>query len=399
MASTRPIYLDSHATTPLDPRVFEQMSPWFMERFGNPASKLHSYGWEAESGVEVSRRKLASTLGAPSDALVFTSSATEANQLVILGLVPHLVSRGRKKILSLPIEHSSVLAALDTARTRGMEVLLIPVDSSGRVDLSALRQLLDETVGLVSIAWANHEVGTLQPIREIAEICRSQGVLLHSDAVQAFGKVAVEMKGADTPDFVTLSAHKIYGPKGVGALVAKNHETLMLLTPQSGGGSQEFGLRAGTHNVPAIVGLATAAELSMTELSRVAPQMAALRDKLWSDLLQKLGPAVRRNGCVECSLPHSLNVTFLGIDGAALFTRTRGIAVSNASACLNGKQDYSQVLVELGATQQQAKASMRLALSPWTTIEEIEAAGQIIVHAVRDLLKFENSLQERRAGT
>lgn len=399
MTSTHPIYLDSHATTPLDPRVFDEMKPWFIERFGNPASKLHSYGWEALSGVEVSRRKLAATLMASPDSLVFTASATEANHLVLLGLLPYLRRIGKSKIVSIAIEHASLLGALDQAKQLGIEIAFAPVDSRGRVDLVALSKMLEASVGLVSIAWANHEVGTLQPMREIVQMCRTAGVLVHSDAVQAFGKVQVSMNQSDSPDFLTLSAHKVYGPKGAGALVARDQSTLQLLAATLRGGSQEFGLRAGTHNVPAIVGFAAAAKFATEEMSRNAAQMSALRDQLWNTLQQELGSAVKRNGCVECSLPHSLNVSFLGIDGAALFTRTRGIAVSNASACLNGKQDYSQVLVELGATEAASRASMRIALSPWTTAVEIEKAGQIIVHAVKELLKFEMSLNEGRVGS
>jgi cysteine desulfurase len=215
---------------------------------------------------------------------------------------------------------------------------------------------------------------------------------VHSDAVQAFGKVSVEMNLPSSPEFLTLSAHKVYGPKGAGSVVARNAETLKLLTSEVRGGSQEFGLRAGTHNVPAIVGFAAAAEFALQDMSRNATQMSGLRDQLWNDLQKNLNGAVKRNGCIDCSLPHSLNVSFLGIDGAALFSRTRGIAVSNASACLNGKQDYSQVLVELGATEAASRASMRIALSPWTTPEEITQAGKIIVQAVKELLSFEMSL-------
>jgi len=381
------IYLDSHSTAPLDPTVFEKMKPYFLERFGNPSQGLHRFNWEAQAGVSLAREQIAKALGAHEKEIVFTGSATEANHLAILGLAAALASAGKRRVISSGIEHASVLGALELLAEKGFTVEWVKLDREGRVDPDDLKARLGPDAGLVSIALANHEIGTIQNLRAIADLAHANGALVHTDAVQAFGKIpfTVDSIGAD---LVTLSAHKIHGPKGAGALYVRRKNPRVELEPVFLGGGQERGLRPGTPNTPAIVGFGAAAELALSRLAADSNQIRSLRDRLW-DRLKKELPCLIRNTPPEGILPNNLNVSVEGVDGAALFGRLKGVAVSNASACLNGTQDYSQVLTVLGVKKELARATLRFGLSRFNTQDEIDRTVDEVARVVRELRKME----------
>jgi cysteine desulfurase len=386
------IYLDGHSTTPLAPEVFEAMKPYFLERFGNASQGLHRYNWEARAGVDQARERVASALGVREREIVFTSGATEANHLALLGSVPALLASGKKRILSIRIEHASVLGALELMEERGCRVDWIRTDGAGRVDFEHLRSLMSDDVGLVSVALANHEIGTLQDLKRISDLARAHGSRVHTDAVQAFGKVrfTADSIGAD---LVTISSHKIRGPKGIGALYVRRKNPRIELEPLYLGGGQERGLRPGTPDTPAIVGFGLAAELSVQNLDREVERLSRLRDRLWFRLSGSIDGWVRNSP--PDGLPNNLNLSIEGVDGAALFGRLKQVAVSNASACLNGVQDYSQVLTELGVGRDLARATMRFGLGTWNTETEIDAAATEIVEVVRDLRTMERRFAEQ----
>lgn len=387
------IYLDGHSTTPLDPLVFDAMKPYFLERFGNASHGLHRFNWEAEAAVNRAREQVASILGAHEKEIIFTSGATEANHLAILGSAPALRDSGRNRVLSLQIEHASVLGALELMKVQGFTIQWVKVSPDGRVDLEDLKSKLSSEVGLVSIALANHEVGTIQDLSTISNLARSVGAWVHTDAVQALGKIpfTVDSLGAD---LLTLSAHKIYGPKGAGALYVRRKNPRVSLQPIQLGGGQERGLRPGTPNTPSWVGFGVACELSGSLMNSESKRISELRDLLWSTLEQAL-PCIKRNGSVEYALPNNLNVSIEGVDGSALFGRLRQVAVSNASACLNGTQDYSQVLTILGVQRDLARATLRFGLGRFTTREEIEEAAEEIILVVNDLRRMEKEFAEQ----
>jgi cysteine desulfurase len=386
------IYLDGHSTTPLAPEVFEAMKPYFLERFGNASQGLHRYNWEARAGVDRAREQVAAALGVKDKEIVFTSGATEANHLALLGSLPALFESGKKRILSIRIEHASVLGALELMEERGCRVDWIRTDREGRVDFDHLRALFADDVGLISVALANHEIGTLQDLKRISDLARSHGCRVHTDAVQALGKVrfTADSIGAD---LITVSAHKIRGPKGVGALYIRRKNPRIDLEPLYLGGGQERRLRPGTPDTPAIVGFGAAAESALQTLDQDAERMRGLRDRLW-DLLTGALEGWVRNSPTD-GLPNNLNLSIRGVDGAALFGRLKQVAVSNASACLNGIQDYSQVLTELGVGRDLARATLRIGLGTWNTEAEIEAAAAEMVEVVRDLRTMERQFAEQ----
>jgi len=409
------IYLDHHSTTPVDPAVFEAMKPYFFEKFGNASHGVHRMNWEAESAVEHARTRVAALIGAHEKEIIFTSGATESNQMAILGITAQLQSLQRRKILSIAIEHSSVLGALEQMKDHDFEVEFVKIAPNGRVDLDHLGELLKSTeeahssVGLVSIAYANHEIGTIQDLAAISKMVHEAGAFLHVDAVQAAGKIAIDVN-ADGIDLLTLSAHKIYGPKGIGALYIRRKNPRVELEPVFWGGTQERGLRPGTPNVPAIVGFGKAAEIAREKLANEPPRIAALRDLLWEKLQAGLEGETRfasdgghslliRNGCVDHALPNNLNVSIRGIDGSALYSRLKNVAVSNASACISGVQDYSQVLSELGVAPALAKATLRFGVGRFNTEEEIEMAAGEVIAVVKDLLKIERDFAAQTGET
>jgi len=386
------IYLDGHSTTPLSPEVFEAMRPYFLERFGNPSQGLHRYNWEARAGVDRAREQLAGVLGVKDREIVFTSGATEANHLALLGSLPFLISSGKKRVLSIRIEHASVLGALELMEERGCRVDWIRTDSAGRIDFDHFQSLLGDDVGLVSVALANHEIGTVQDLKRISALAREHGARIHTDAVQALGKIrfTADSIGAD---LITLSGHKVRGPKGVGALYVRRKNPRIELEPLYLGGGQERGLRPGTPDTPAIVGFGTAAETALKTIDRDVEFIRGLRDRLWGRLNESLDGWIR-NSPVD-GLPNNLNLSIGGVDGAALFGRLKQVAVSNASACLNGIQDYSQVLTELGVERDLARATLRVGIGTWNTEAEIDAAAEEIVGVVRDLRTMERRFAEQ----
>ncbi len=363
------------------------MKPYFMEKYGNASHGIHRFNWEAESAVENARSQIAELIGAHEKEIIFTSGATESNHFAILGLAPYLQKTNRKKILSLEIEHSSIVGALEQMQNRGFKVEWIKTNADGRVDLEDLKSKLSADVGLVSIAFANHEIGTIQDISSISKLVHQAGALLHTDAVQAVGKVRVNVL-ADGVDLLTLSAHKIHGPKGTGALYVRRKNPHVELEAIFWGGNQERGMRSGTPNTPSIVGFGAAAKLALLTMDQVAVQIKVLRDALWKQLQLELSGLVR-NGSVEHALPNNLNVSVSGVDGAGMFSGFKNIAVSNASACISGVQDYSQVLTVLGVENKLARATLRFGLSKFNTLDEVKIAAQEVATVVKSLREME----------
>lgn len=384
------IYLDNHSTTRLDPLVFEAMKPYFMEKYGNASHGIHRFNWEAEAGVENARVQIAQLIGAYEKEIIFTSGATESNHFAILGLAPHLQSTQRKKVLSLEIEHSSVVGALEQMQNRGFMVEWIKTHRDGRVNLQDLASKLSSDVGLVSVAFANHEIGTIQDIQTISKMAHEVGAIFHSDAVQAIGKVPFDVNTHGI-DLLTMSAHKIHGPKGIGALYVRRKNPRVELEALFWGGNQERGMRSGTPNTPGIVGFGFAAALASKSMVEEIQSIAKMRDELWSELQSQL-TGLTRNGASEHALPNNLNVSVTGVDGAAMFGRFKNIAVSNASACVSGIQDYSQVLTVLGVKNELARSTLRFGLSRFTTSDEIKNAASEVISVVKSLREMEKIL-------
>jgi cysteine desulfurase len=363
------------------------MKPYFLERFGNASHGVHRYNWEAEAAVEQARSQLAQLVGAHEKEIIFTSGATESNHLALHGLKAHLKMVNRLKILSVEIEHASLLGPLEQLTNEGFRVEWIRTDKDGRVDLEDLKQKLGPDVGLVSIAFANHEIGTVQDVPAISKLVHEANAIFHTDAVQALGKIRFDVNTHGI-DLMTLSAHKIHGPKGIGALYVRRKKPRVELEAIFWGGNQERGLRPGTPNTPGIVGFGKAAEVASCNLEVEVERMKTLRDLLWSELRAKL-PCLVRNGALEHALPHNLNVSVVGVDGSAMFGRLKNVAVSNASACVNGVQDYSQVLTVLGVEKDLAKSTLRFGLGRFTTKEEILAASEEVAQVVTELREME----------
>ena len=378
----RPVYLDYHATTPVDPQVLEAMLPYFTERFGNAASKQHAFGWEAQEAVERARRQVASLLNASANEIVFTSGASESNNLAIKGVACALRDRGRH-VITVATEHKSVLDSCSRLERDGWTVSHVPVDPDGFVALDALRAAMTDQTTLVSVMAANNEIGVLQPLPEIAAIVHERGALLHSDAAQAFGKVPLDLASAGV-DLLSLTAHKCYGPKGTGALYVRRQRPKVPIECQIDGGGHENGLRSGTLNVPGIVGLGACAAVAGAALPAESRRLATLRDRLLHGLRAGLD-TVRVNGSLERRLPHNLHVSFEGIEGEALLMALGDLAVSTGSACSSGSQAPSHVLTAIGAVGPGAGASIRFGLGRWTTDAEIDFAVERVTTVVRSL--------------
>jgi cysteine desulfurase len=378
----RPVYLDYHATTPVDPKVLEAMLPYFTERFGNAASKQHAFGWEAQEAVDRARRQVAELIHASANEIVFTSGASESNNLAIKGVACALRDRGRH-VITVATEHKSVLDSCSRLERDGWSVSLVPVDQDGFIDLDALRSAMTDQTTLVSVMAANNEIGVLQPLAEIAAIVHERGALLHSDAAQAFGKVPLDVATAGV-DLLSLTAHKCYGPKGTGALYVRRQRPKVPVECQIDGGGHENGLRSGTLNVPGIVGLGACAEAARAALPEEARRLAGLRDRLLDGLRAGL-QTVRVNGSLERRLPHNLHVSFEGIEGEALLMALGDLAVSTGSACSSGSQAPSHVLTAIRAVGPGAGASIRFGLGRWTTDAEIDFAIDRVATVVRSL--------------
>ena len=378
----KPIYLDYHATTPVDPRVLEAMVPYFTEQFGNAASRQHAYGWEAQEAVDTGRRQVAALINASPGEIIFTSGATESNNLAIKGCARALRERG-DHLITAATEHKSVLDSFRRLADEGWALTVLRVTPEGFVDLDELRQSLTDRTVLVSIMAANNEIGVLQPLAEIAAIVRPSGALLHTDAAQAAGKIPLDVEALGV-DLLSLTAHKCYGPKGIGALYVRRRRPRLQLECLIDGGGHENGLRSGTLNVPGIVGLGAALDICQKEMSAEATRLATLRDRLLDGLRSGLD-GVRLNGSAERRLPHNLHVSFDGIDGESLLMALGDLAVSTGSACSSGSEKPSHVLEAIGAVGERAGASIRFGLGRMTTDAEIDAAIDRVTKVVRSL--------------
>jgi cysteine desulfurase len=378
----RPVYLDYHATTPVDSKVLDAMLPYFTDQFGNAASKQHAFGWAAQEAVERARRQVATLLNASANEIVFTSGASESNNLAIKGVACALRDRGRH-VVTVSTEHKSVLDSCSRLERDGWTVSRVPVDGDGFIDLEALRHALTDGTTIVSVMAANNEIGVLQPLAEIAAIVHERGALLHTDAAQAVGKVPLDLATLGV-DLLSLTAHKCYGPKGTGALYVRRQRPKVPIECQIDGGGHENGLRSGTLNVPGIVGLGACAEVAGSVLPDESRRLAGLRDRLLTGLRSGLD-GVRVNGSLARRLPHNLHVSFEGIEGEALLMALGDLAVSTGSACSSGSQAPSHVLQAIGAVGPGAGASIRFGLGRWTTDAEIDFAIERVTTVVRSL--------------
>jgi cysteine desulfurase len=376
------VYLDYHATTPVDPRVLAEMLPFFCDNFGNAASRQHKFGWNAQAAVDRARGQVAALIGASPAEIVFTSGATESNNLAIKGTAHAFRERG-KHIVTVATEHKSVLDSCRRLEREGWSVSCLPVSKDGIVDLDELANAVTEKTVLVSVMAANNEIGTVQPLREVAQIAQSCGALLHTDAAQAAGKIPIDVCRMGI-DLLSMTAHKFYGPKGAGALYVRRRKPRIAIECQLDGGGHEGGLRSGTLNVPGIVGLGAAADVCRLEMETESARLSALRNRLLDGLRSRLD-GMRINGCMEPRLPHNLHVTFTGIEGEALLMALGDLAVSTGSACSSGSQAASHVLEAIGATGPSAGASIRFGLGRTTTDDDIAYAIERVGTVVESL--------------
>jgi cysteine desulfurase len=392
-----PIYMDNHATTGVDPRVVEAMLPYFTEKFGNAGSTTHSFGSDAKAAVKKSREIIASGIGAKAKEIIFTSGATESNNLALCGVAEKLASKG-KHIISVATEHPSVLEPLEKLVRRGFEVTLLPVipapnDRAGLIEVEQLASALCEDTILVSVMLANNEIGTIQPLSEIGQLCKARGVFLHTDATQAVGKISIDVDTLQV-DLMSLSAHKIYGPKGIGALYVRRGLAPVRLEPLIVGGGQESGLRSGTLNVPGIVGFARAMVLCMQEMPSEQIRLCQLRNRLYSGINSILSGTSLNGPSLELSnlrLPGNLNMSFDNVEGETLLINMQDLALSSGSACTSANPEPSHVLQALGLSEETVRSSIRFGLGRFNTTEEVDYAVSIVVETV-SLLRSMSSM-------
>ena len=378
----RILYLDHHATTPVDPRVFAAMRPYFSEDFGNAASRQHAFGWKAEAAVEKARGQVAAAIGGVPKEIIFTSGATEGNNFALFGTAEARTDRGRHLIVGAT-EHRAVLDPARRLAERGYELSILPVDRFGRIDLEALeREIRPDTI-LVSLMFANNEIGTLHPVAEIGKLTKQRGVIFHCDAAQALGRAAIDVEAMGI-DLLTLSAHKFYGPKGVGAIYVRGRDPRVRLSPLLFGGGHERGLRSGTLNVPCIVGMGEAAEWARRELPEETRRLAALRDRLWEGLHRGMD-GVNCNGPPDERLPNNLNVLYEGVRSEVLMMELKDIAVASGSACSSADPEPSHVLQAIGLQPEAAKCSIRYGLGKGNTEADIDSVIEHTVATVRRL--------------
>ncbi len=376
-----PIYMDYHATTPVDPRVLEAMLPYFREDFGNAASKSHVFGWRAEEAVENAREQVAQLIGASAKEIVWTSGATESDNLAIKGAAHFYQSKG-KHLVTCKTEHKAVLDSMHALERQGFEVTFLDVEKDGRLDPARVKAALRPDTTLVSVMHANNETGVVHPIAEIGKVTRAAGVVFHCDAVQSIGKIPFDVEAMNV-DLASISAHKMYGPKGVGALYVRRKPRVRLVAEMDGGG-HERGFRSGTLNVPGVVGLGMAAELAGAEREAEAARVLALREKLRKGLEAGLD-LLSLNGSLEHRLPGNLNVSFAYVEGEALMMAVKDVAVSSGSACTSASLEPSYVLRAMGVTEDLAHSSIRFGLGRFTTDEEVEYVTRLFVDKVKKL--------------
>ncbi len=395
MAIKLPIYMDNHATTPVDPRVLEAMLPYFGEKFGNAASRNHAFGWTAEEAVENARGQIASLVGASPKEIIFTSGATESDNLAIKGVAEMYREKGNH-IITQVIEHKAVLDTCKRLEKYGYEVTYLPVAKDGRVSPEAVRKAITPKTILISIMYANNEIGVVNPIAEIGKIAKEHGVLFHVDGVQAVGKIPVDVQ-KDNIDLLAISAHKIYGPKGVGALYVRRRNPRVQLSAIIDGGGHERGMRSGTLNVPGIVGLGKACELCQKEMAEEGARMRRLRERLKDGIFARLDE-VFINGSMEHRLPNNLNVSFAYVEGESLLMGINDVAVSSGSACTSATLEPSYVLKALGVGEDLAHTSIRFGIGRFNTEEEVDYVVNRIVEVVSRLRELSPLYEMAKEG-
>jgi len=377
-----PVYMDNHATTRVDPRVVEAMLPFFSRTFGNAASRNHSFGWEAEKAVDQARDRVAELIGASPREIIFTSGATESNNLALKGVAESSAARGNH-ILTSAIEHRAVLDTCKRLERQGLTVTYLPVDGDGRVDLGMLERSITDRTILISIMYANNEIGVIQPIDEIGRMAHERKILFHVDAAQAAGKIPLDVASHNI-DLLSLSAHKIYGPKGVGVLYVRRKNPRVQLAAQMEGGGHERGMRSGTLNVPGIVGLGEACHICSREMGEEARRLSSLRDRLKEGILNRVGQC-QVNGSLQHRLPHNMNISFAGVEGESLLMRLHDVAVSSGSACTSATRQSSYVLRALGVSEALAHSSLRFGLGRFNTEEDVEFVIRRVAEVVSRL--------------
>ena len=390
-----PVYMDNHATTPVDPRVLAEMLPYFQEKFGNAASRNHSFGWAGEEAVEQARERIAKLVGATTKEIIFTSGATESDNLAIKGVAEMYREKGNH-IITAVTEHKAVLDTCKRLEKYGYRVTYLPVMKDGLIDLDDLKRAMDDKTILVTIMAANNEIGVLQPIREIGKLCHEKGVLFHTDATQAVGKVPINVI-ADNLDLVSISGHKMYGPKGVGALYVRRKNPRVQLSPIIDGGGHERGMRSGTLNVPGIVGLGKACSLCQEEMPEESRKIGGLRDRLRDKIMGELDE-VFINGTMEHRLPGNLNISFAYVEGESLLMGINDIAVSSGSACTSATLEPSYVLKALGTGDDLAHSSIRFGLGRFNTEAEVDYVANRVTETVKRLRELSPLYEMAKEG-
>ena len=395
MAVKLPIYMDNHATTPIDPSVLETMLPYFTDKFGNAASRNHSFGWSAEEAVENARQQVASLINATAKEIIFTSGATESDNLMIKGVAEMYREKGNH-VITQAIEHKAVLDTCKNLEKHGFEVTYLPVQRDGRVDPEDVRKAIKPGTILISVMYANNEIGVINPIAEIGKLAKEHGIIFAVDGVQAVGKVPVDVQ-KDNIDLLAISAHKIYGPKGVGALYVRRRNPRVQLSAIIDGGGHERGMRSGTLNVPGIVGLGKACEVCQQEMAQEGERLRGLRDRLRKGLEAKLDE-VFINGSMEQRLPNNLNMSFAYVEGESLLMGINDVAVSSGSACTSATLEPSYVLKALGVGEDLAHTSIRFGLGRFTTQEEVDYVIDKMVQVVTKLRELSPLYEMAKEG-
>lgn len=390
-----PIYMDNNSTTRTDPRVVEAMLPWFTEKYGNAASRSHSYGWEAEMAVEEAREQIAELIGATPKEIIFTSGATEGNNLAIKGVAQMYRKKGNH-IITTPVEHKAVIDPCKRLEHEGFKVTYLDVDQYGRVSAQQVADAITDQTILVTVMAANNEIGSVFPTREIGAVCKERGVLFHTDAVQAVGKIPVNVQEMGI-DLLSLSGHKIYGPKGIGALYVRKKNPRVRLEPIIDGGGHERGMRSGTLPVPMIVGLGKACELCRLEMAEETERLIRLREKLKDSIMGAM-PEVYLNGHPTERLPGNMNLSFNYVEGEGLMMGIKDVAVSSGSACTSASLEPSYVLRALGVGDELAHSSIRFGLGRFTTEEEVDYVGELVVREVTRLREMSPLFEMAQAG-
>ena len=395
MALKIPVYMDNHATTPVDPRVLDAMMPYFTEKFGNAASRNHSFGWEGEEGVENARAQVAKPINASPKEIIFTSGATESNNLAIKGVAEMYREKGNH-IITQVTEHKAVLDTCKRLEKYGYEVTYLPVEKDGRINLDDLRRAITPKTILISIMYANNEIGVIQPIEEIGKIAKEKGVFFHVDGVQAAGKIPIDVQ-RDGIDLLSISAHKLYGPKGVGALYVRRKNPRVQLSAIIDGGGHERGMRSGTLNVTGIVGLGKACEICQQEMAAETKKLSGLRDRLKNAIMSQLDECFI-NGSMEHRLPHNINISFAFVEGESLLMGINDIAVSSGSACTSATLEPSYVLKALGVGEDLAHTSIRFGLGRFNTEEEVDYVVSRVAETVNRLRELSPLYEMAKEG-